>query len=35
MAVYRPEQAQLTYAAEAAFAGDSELAEGNPIGSRR
>jgi len=33
MAVYRPEQAQLTYAAEAAFAGDSELAEGNPIGS--
>ena len=33
MAVYRPEQAQLTYAAEAAFAGDSELAKGVLEGS--
>ena len=28
MAIYRPEQAQLTYAAEASFGGDSELARG-------
>jgi len=33
MAVYRPEQAQLTYAAEAAFAADAELAEGKPMDS--
>tara|TARA_R110000824_G_scaffold264523_4_gene453383 strand:- start:1326 stop:3305 length:1980 start_codon:yes stop_codon:yes gene_type:complete len=31
MAIYRPEQAQLTYAAEAAFAADPELANGNPL----
>ena len=30
MAIYRPEQAQLTYAAEAAFAGDAEYAKGVP-----
>ena len=28
MAIYRPEQAQLTYGPEAAFAGDAEMAEG-------
>ena len=33
MAIYRPEQAQLTYGAEAAFAGDAELAKGYPEGS--
>tara|TARA_Y100000310_G_scaffold341334_1_gene440157 strand:+ start:977 stop:3016 length:2040 start_codon:yes stop_codon:yes gene_type:complete len=33
MAIYRPEQAQLTYAAEAAYAADPELAKGNPQGS--
>jgi len=33
MAIYRPEQAQLTYAAEAAFAGDAEYAKGVPKGS--
>ena len=31
MAIYRPEQAQLTYTAEAAFAADPELAKGNPL----
>jgi len=31
MAIYRPEQAQLTYAAEAAFAADPELAKGDAV----
>ena len=33
MAIYRPEQAQLTYGAEAAFAGDAELANGAAVSS--
>ena len=33
MAIYRPEQAQLTYGPEAAFAADSELAKGKPVSS--
>ena len=33
MAIYRPEQAQLTYGAEAAFAGDAEMAKGYPASS--
>ena len=33
MAIYRPEQAQLTYGPEAAFGGDAELARGKIIGS--
>ena len=33
MAIYRPEQAQLTYGPEAAFAGDAEMAEGAGVSS--
>ena len=33
MAIYRPEQAQLTYGPEAAFAGDAELANGAAVSS--